>query len=120
MAVLKSCLLLPFALLFTAAPPHAQPQKDHKKSEKLCAQHPTWSADDCLSVVEHRLFVGMTREMVLAERPLSCLRQTGPKPATNVPRPATKDFCETHRLSRWGRSYNVGNSATYVVSYLVL
>ena|SRR2546429_9093543 len=45
---------------------------------KVCKKHPEWTPGDCASVAKKKLFVGMTREMVDAEKPHSCVRDRHP------------------------------------------
>ena len=37
-----------------------------------CRKHPNWTAEECANVEKKKLFVGMTREMIDAEKPHSC------------------------------------------------
>jgi hypothetical protein len=45
---------------------------------KVCRKHPEWTADECANVASKKLFVGMTREMVNAEKPHSCVLDRHP------------------------------------------
>jgi len=43
-----------------------------------CRKHPNWTAEECANVEKKKLFVGMTREMIDAEKPHSCVRDRHP------------------------------------------
>jgi hypothetical protein len=44
----------------------------------VCQKHPNWTAEECANVVKKKLFVGMTQEMIDAEKPRSCVRDRHP------------------------------------------
>jgi hypothetical protein len=77
--MIKISALLALAICFALAPARAQQTqqtKDEKKAPKLCAKHPTLTAGNCLDVAQHKLTIGITREMVLAEKPHACVHLT--------------------------------------------
>jgi len=43
-----------------------------------CCKHPNWTAEERANVEKKKLFVGMTREMIDAEKPHSCVRDRHP------------------------------------------
>jgi hypothetical protein len=51
---------------------------------KVCQKHSEWTAEECANVSEKKLFVGMTREMVNAEKPRSCFLDKHPRDAGAV------------------------------------
>ncbi len=42
-------------------------------SQATCRKHLNWSQEECANVEKKKLFVGMTREMIDAEKPHSCV-----------------------------------------------
>lgn len=46
--------------------------------QKICKKHPDWTAEECAKVASKKLFVGMTWEMINAEKPHSCVRNRHP------------------------------------------
>ncbi|HEV1992498.1 MAG TPA: hypothetical protein VGR34_06505 [Candidatus Dormibacteraeota bacterium] len=47
-------------------------------AQKICRKHPDWTAEECANVQAEKIFVGMTREMVDAEKPMSCVLDRHP------------------------------------------
>jgi len=45
-----------------------QAKYDSSPAGKLCKAHPEWSKDDCQSVADHMVWIGMTYDMLIAER----------------------------------------------------
>jgi hypothetical protein len=45
-------------------------------------KHPNWTAEECANVEQKKPFVGMTREMIDAEKPHSCVRDKLPRTAS--------------------------------------
>jgi hypothetical protein len=43
-----------------------------------CRKHPNWTPEECANVEKKKLFVGMTREMIDAEKPHSCVLDKHP------------------------------------------
>jgi hypothetical protein len=80
-------LILLLALAGTAA----------RAQSKACRKHPEWTTQECALVARKKLFVGMTREMIDAEKPRSCVRDRHPA----HPEAGMVSFvCET----QWDRS----------------
>jgi hypothetical protein len=62
---------------------------------KVCRKHPEWTETECKNVADKKLFVGMTREMIDAEKPRNCIRDRHPRD-----RGALQFIC----YSQWDRS----------------
>lgn len=58
-----------------ASPAFAQqPREPDGKAVKICKDHPAWTAEECQDVADKKLWVGMPVEMVLAEKPKTCVK----------------------------------------------
>jgi hypothetical protein len=38
------------------------------KAGRICKKHPQWSRQDCTNIAEHRVWIGMTLDMLIADR----------------------------------------------------
>jgi hypothetical protein len=63
-------------------------------AQATCSKQLDWTAQECANVDKKKLFVGMTREMIDAEKPHSCVR--GKLPAHREPG-MIQFVCEQHR-----------------------
>src|ERR1700688_4279069 len=47
-------------------------------AQATCQKHSNWTAEECANVEKKILFVGMTREMIVTEKPHSCVLDKHP------------------------------------------